>query len=338
MSVSRRATLSHVRAWRRALDPLALPAMLFVLALVLVGASQSGAFLSTFNISNVLVQVTPLLLVAVGQTFAVTSGGLDLSVGSIISLVAVVAAVLFQPIGAPLAILIALAVGLAVGYLNGVAVAWGLEAFLVTLATLSIAQGVAFLILPTPGGAVPGWYAAFASYWGPMPIALPFALGVAALATAVLRRHRVGAHILAVGGDQETARVNGVRVSRTLVHAYLLSALCASLAALFLLARIRTGDPTIGTAFTLQSLAAVVLGGTVLGGGRASMLGTVFGALALGLLTNVLNFLGVSAFYQTLVTGTLVIIAVLVPNLTSRALSARRRKAAAPRDRLTRAT
>ena len=310
----------------RGLDPLAAPAGVFVLALLLIGTTQTENYLSTFNITNILVQVTPLVLVAVGQTYAIASGGLDLSVGSVVSLVAVVAAVLFEPLGVPLAVAVALATGLAVGYVNGRAVAAGLEPFLVTIATLSIAQGVAFLILLVPGGNVPPAFATIAGYWGPMPIALPLALAAAAFAAFYLRRTATGAHILAVGGDAEVARVSGVRVDKALVRAYMISALGATLAGLFLVARTRTGDPVIGELLTLQSLAAAVLGGAILGGGRANILGTVLGALALGLVSNLLNFLGVLTFYQQVVTGALVIVAVLVPRLISRAVTARRRR------------
>jgi ribose transport system permease protein len=244
-----------------------------------------------------------------------------------VSLVAVVAAVLFEPLGAPLAISVALFVGLTVGLVNGLAVAAGLESFLVTLATLSLAQGVAFAVRPVPGGSVPRWFGEIASTWGPMPIALPIAVSVAVMAAFIFGRTKTGAHILAVGGDAEIARLSGVRVRPVLVRAYLLSALCAALAALFLLARIRTGDPLIGGAFTLNSLAAVVLGGTLLVGGRATLAGTVLGAVALGMLANLLNLTGASSFYQAPITGLLLILAVLAPVIVGRVLLRRRRKA-----------
>jgi ribose transport system permease protein len=305
-------------------NSLAIPAIVFCLALILVGVSRSDVFLSTFNIGNVVVQVTALLLVSIGQTYAVGSGGLDLSVGSVVSLAAVVTAVSFEPLGVPLAVALGILSGVAIGLINGVVVASGVEPFLVTLANLSVAQGIALFVSPVPGGKVPAGYATIASFWGAVPVALPFVLLIAAWAGWSVKRSRVGSNIVSVGGNAEVARLCGVPVKRTYIWAYVLSAGMAVLAGLFLVARTRTGDPTIGARFTLDSLAAVVLGGTVLGGGRVTMLGTVVGAVALGLLSNVLNLLQVPAFYQTPVKGLLVIGAVLLPNIISRIVEHRR--------------
>lgn len=314
--------------YQRVADPASIPALTFVVILLLVGASASDRFLSPLNVSNVLVQVTPLLLIALGQSYAVGSGGLDLSVGSTASLTGVVAATLFEPLGAPVAIAVALLCGLAAGAINGLAVAWGLEPFLATLATLSALQGAALLIRPTPGGVVPKWYGEIAQFWGSVPVVLPIVLVIAVVSAVFLRRTRTGANILAVGGDADVARLLGVRVERTLIKTYALVALFAALAGLFLVARTRTGDPTIGSRFALDSLAAVVVGGTTLGGGRITVTGTIFGALALGLLSNVLNLTGVPTFYQTAVKGGLLIAAILLPSLLARAIASRRRRVA----------
>lgn len=322
---------SMVRASRfvsRLFDPIALPAVAFVMILIAYGALSSEYFLTSFNISNILVQVPPLLLLALGQSFAVGTGGLDLSVGSTTSLVAVIAATLFVPLGAPLALTIALLAGVVVGLINGLLIASGLESFLTTLAMLAAVQGIALLIQPVPGGEVPKGYTKIAQLWGNVPIALPIVIIVVVAAGVLLRRTSTGAHILAVGGDAEVARLVGVRVERTVVKAYILSGLFAGLAGLFLVARTRTGDPTIGASFTLDSLAAVVVGGTLLSGGRITMLGTVFGALVLGLLPNVMNLSGISTFYQTSVKGVILIAAILMPVVISRYVAQRRRQQA----------
>lgn len=329
MSEANRAPVSRTaranQLVHRFTDPIALPSLIFVIILIVYGVSSSSSFLNGFNISNVLIQVTPLMLIAVGQSFAVGTGGLDLSVGSTASLVAVTFATLFVPLGAPLALGIAMLVAVLVGMINGALVAYGLEPFLVTLATLAAVQGVAFFIQPVPGGEVPEWYTNIAQLWGNIPIALPVVLVAVALAALLLRRTATGANILAVGGDVHVARLVGIRVERTLMKAYVLSAVFAGLAGLFLVARTRTGDPTIGAVFTLDSLAAVVVGGTLLTGGRISMAGTVFGALALGLLPNVMNLSGVSTFYQTTAKGIILIAAILLPTIIARALARRRR-------------
>ncbi len=306
-----------------------LPVLLFCVVLVLVGSAQSPVFLSTFNLGNLAAQILPLLLVAIGQTYAVGSGGLDLSVGSIVSLVAVTTAVSFTAFGIPGAVLMGFAAGIAIGALNGLFVSRGIEPFLVTLGTLSLAQGIALFISAVPSGDVPGAYRQIAAYWGNIPIILPAVVALTALAIWSVKRTRAGANIVAVGGNREVAYLNGVPIRKTYIKAYMLSAVFAVLAALFLVARTSTGDPTIGARFTLDSLAAVVLGGTFLGGGRIVMLGTVFGAIALGLLSNVLNLLQVSAFYQTPLKGLLVIGAVLLPTLITHAVSRHRARSIA---------
>ena len=300
------------------------PALIFCILLAAICTAQSPVFLSTFNIGNLIVQITPLLLVAIGQTYAVGSGGLDLSVGAVVSLVAVVTAVLFAPLGIAGALVVGLLAALAVGAINGLFVSKGIEPFLVTLATLSIAQGVALFINPVPGGTVPAAYHAIAGYKGNVPVILPALVLVCLLAAWSIRRTRVGANIVAVGGNREVAHLCGIPVARTYVVTYLVSAAFAALAGFFMVARTSTGDPTIGARFSINSLAAVVLGGTVLGGGRVTMPGTFLGTVALGLLSNVLNLLQVPASYQAPVKGLLVIGAVLVPTLVSGSLARRR--------------
>lgn len=324
-----RALVARLRTSPWSMDPLAVPGAVFVVALLLAGMAGSDSFLSPFNTSNVLVQITPLILIALGQAFVIGSGGFDLSVGSIASLSAVVAATLFDPIGLVPALVVAMLAGLAVGLANGLLVASGLEPFLVTLATLSVAQGVALIIRPTPGGTVPQGFTVIANYIGGIPVALPGVLLVAVLAGALLRTTRTGADLLSVGGNPGIARLVGVKVNRTLVKTYLLSAALAALAGLFLVARTRTGDPTIGARFALDSIAAVIVGGTLLTGGRITLMGTIIGSLALGLIPNVMNLAGISTFYQTATKGVVLVAAILLPSMISRTVRHRRRATSA---------
>lgn len=314
---------STVAVTVRACRPL-LPVLIFCVALAAIGGALSPVFLSPFNLGNLAVQIMPLLLVAIGQSYAVGSGGLDLSVGSIVSVAAVVAATSFAPFGVVPALLLAMGAALAMGALNGVFVSRGIEPFLVTLGTLSLGQGIALFISPVPGGTVPAGFRQIAGYWGQMPVMLPAILGLAAVAIWSVRHMRSGANIVAIGGNREVAHLCGIPVRRTLVVAYMICSAFAAMAALLLVARTGTGDPTIGARFTLDSLAAVVLGGTLLGGGRVVMAGTLLGAIALGLLSNILNLLQVPAFYQTPVKGLLVIGAVLVPNVIARIVERRK--------------
>lgn len=299
---------------RAPVDMSALPALAFVLVLTWIGA-QSPDFFTSFNIGNVLTQVTPLLLVAAGQTFVIASGGIDLSVGSTASLASVLSAQLFPQLGIPLTIVVAVIAAVLVGCANGWLVSGGLEPFLVTLATLSVVQGIAFTALPAPGGSVPESFANVAGYFGggAVPIALPIGVLVIAAATVFLRRSRTGIDILATGSNASVAQLCGVNTTRSLFFAYGLSGLLAGLAGLFVNSRTLGGDPLAGATYTLDSIAAVVLGGTAITGGRASVVGSAFGVIALGLLSNVLNFAHVSNFYQEAAKGIVVVLAVGIP-------------------------
>ena len=305
-------------------DRAAAPALIFVLMLLIVGMTTNFAFVGPDNMGNVLLQITPLLLISLGQMLVISTGGLDLSVGSVASLSAVVSAQLFAPLGAPLAVTAALLLGGLIGLMNGAAVAWGLQPFLVTLATFSIAQGLALLISPVPGGDVPDWFLRLAQTWNFIPLALPAVLLIAVLVNVLLRRTRLGSNMLSVGGSRQTASDSGIRVSSTLMRTYVLSSLLAAAGGLFLVARTATGDPLIGGRYTLDSLVAVVVGGTLLAGGRATVAGTVMGAIALGLIPNVLNFAQIPTFYQTAVKGAVLLIAITIPLAVTRFLPRRR--------------
>lgn len=312
------------------MDPAALPALAFLCLLIALGTLLSDVFLSVRNVGNVLTNVTPLLLIAVGQTFVIGARGLDLSVGAVATLSATLVATLGPDLGL-LVVPVAIGAGALVGVVNGLGVRWGLEPFLMTLASLSVVQGIVFVYRPSPGGSVPAGLTGIAGAVGPMPVALPIVVLVTVGAAVLLRWTRLGAHLLASGGDPVVARLAGVRVERSLMAAYCICSTLAAVAGLYLAARIRTGDPLIGQGFTLDSVAAVVLGGSLLAGGRATLLGTLLGTLCLGLLPNVLNLTGVSYVYQQPVKGLLLIGAVLVPVGLGRLEARRRRRRAAER-------
>jgi len=293
-------------------DPAAVPSVLFLAVLVVVGSIGGPNFTTAGNVANVLIYVTPLVLVATGQTFVVACRGLDLSVGSTATLTATLVATAYPVINWA-AVPIALIAALAVGCFNGAAVRYGLNSFLVTLSSLSIVQGIVFVYRASPGGGVPNELGAISGLVGSIPIALPIVIVAAVAAATILRWRRIGTAILATGGDPTVARLSGINVGRAQMVAFLLSAGAAGLAGLFLVARTRTGDPLIGQPLTLDSIAAVALGGSFLTGGRVTLFGTVVGCFCLGLLPNVLNLTGVPYFYQQLVKGALLIAAVVMP-------------------------
>ncbi len=310
--------------------PAAAPAVLLLAVLLVIGATQSSRFLSGLNLSNVLIQTTPLLIVALGQMIVVASRGLDLSVGSVVSLVTVIVASLAGGMGLLPALVIGIAAALLVGLVNGAAVAWGIDGFLTTLATLFVVQGLCLFILETPGGSVPEGFGDLAGFFGGasgvVPLALPIVLLIALGTSLFLRHSRTGLHILAIGSDRRVARLCGVPITRALLIAYCASAGFAALAGIFVTARTLGGDPLGGATFTLDSLAVVVLGGTMLDGGRATVFGTVVAALAIGFLSNVMNWMQVSDYWQTPVKGGVVIAAVLIPALSTALARALRRR------------
>lgn len=316
----------HTRLLPHGYDPVSLPATVFVFIMILTGAVFNGAFLSGTNISNVLIQITPLLVVSFGQLIVVGTGGLDLSIGSVVSLVAVTTAVAMPHTEPALAIVLGIVAGTAAGALNGLMVSFGLESFLVTLATLSLFQGAAFLISPVPGGRVSPGFAQLAGSWHGVPYALILVIAVGVLVAVLLRLTRTGGDILAVGGHIQVARMLGISARRTLIKGYAAAGLLGSLGGLFMVARTRIGDPTIGASFTLDSLAVVVIGGASLLGGKVSVIGTVFGALALGLISNVMNLISIPSYYQTITKGVILIVAILIPAVLVAVASRSRRK------------
>ncbi len=281
-----------------------LPLLLFALL-----ALAAPSFLATQNLVNVSGQIAALLIVSLGQMVVALVAGIDLSVGSVMSLAGCLVATQADPLWG---VTLALALGLCVGLVNGLGVAVaGIHPLVMTLSTMTFLQGLAYLLLPIPGGAVPPVLGALANgnLWGvPRPL-----LWCAACALAVyllLHRTRLGLHIFAVGANARSAHLNGVRSVAVVVSAYVVCSLLAVVAGIYLAARVSSGDPAMGAAFGLESVTAVALGGIQLTGGVGSILGVVTGALSLGLITNGINLLGISPFLRGTLTGLLLLAAV----------------------------
>lgn len=283
---------------------LALPLLLFgVLALA------APNFLAPQNLANVVGQITALLIVSLGQLLVALVAGIDLSVGSVMSLAGCLVATQPDPLwGMVLALLLGLAVGIANGL--GVAVA-GIHPLIMTLATATFLQGLAYLVLPIPGGEVAPALRSLAdgSLWG-VPQPLLWCALCAALVYGLLHRSRLGLHLFAVGAQARSAQLNGVRVVGVTVAAYVGCSLLAVVAGVYLAVRVASGDPTMGASFGLESVTAVALGGVQLTGGVGSILGVLTGALSLGLITNGINLFGISPFLRGALTGALLLAAV----------------------------
>jgi ribose transport system permease protein len=285
---------------------------------------QLSRFPGNFELTSVVNTSMPLVFAAVGQSIVVLTRGLDLSVGGMIGLTNGLAAThMHAGTGSMLAwSLIVLVVGATGGAINGVLVAYGrLQPILVTLATLSIYQGLAIKVLPEPGGAVPIEFTkALANPNGPFGLVF---VAVIVVVWLLFRRTRLGVDVYAIGNDEQAARAHGIRVREVKVGAYLLSGMFAAAGGLFLAATTTSGDATSGDVFVLTSIAAVVLGGISFFGGRGSAIGTVAGAFILTLLINVLFFANIDPLYQSFFQGLFLVVAVLLGTLIRRLVGLR---------------
>ncbi|MFC3058628.1 ABC transporter permease [Paenirhodobacter populi] len=285
----------------------ALPVMVLLAILAIGLGIASPHALSAQNLINILNQQASLILVTVGQTIVVLTAGLDLSVGSVVSLTTAIASHDI-PFAVPLAVLAALAVGLvnATGILK-----FGIHPILMTLSTMTAVQGLALLIRPIPGGTVPDW---MRSYAGAELFGLPLPVILTALAVLIagmaISHSRFGLHLMATGASPQSALLGGVNTGRIILVAYLLSSLFACLGGLNLAARLASGDPLVGAPFGIDSIAATALGGTQLSGGLGGVAGPAAGVLFLALLGNGLNLLNISTYYQMIIKGALLILAV----------------------------
>jgi ribose/xylose/arabinose/galactoside ABC-type transport system permease subunit len=287
-----------------------------LIALVIVFAILSPTFLTIGNIRAMLVAAAILIILAVAQSFVITTGGIDLSISATMTLGAVGFGIAWQAgLGFWLSTLIALLSAAVIGVVNGLLIAKGrVTDFIATLGTLSVATGLALIVTSGKPVSITSPDLLRLTTGSVWIIGYPFiiAIIVGALAWFVMFRTRFGLHVQAVGGSEEAAVANGVNAARVRIAVYLIAAVLAGLASLLLVARIGAAEPAINTSYLLNSIAAVVLGGVSLTGGRAKIVGPILGALLLTALTNGLTLLGVSQFYQPLAVGLVVVLAALL--------------------------
>ncbi|MER7172750.1 ABC transporter permease [Streptomyces mesophilus] len=280
----------------------------------LIVTIDGGSFFVRANLTTILSNCVALGLVAVGQSAVILTGSLDLSVAYLISLGTLVAAETMQDGSVVTGILAVLALSIAVGLANGLIVT-GLKvnAFIATLGTAFILRGWIEDNYTGPAGQVPASFRHLGyDRIGPIPVSIFLLAAVAAAAWFLTKRTRLGHHMYATGGDEHAARLSGVRTRRTVVIAHIICSLCVGAAALFLASRLGAGAPWAGTEarYDLESIAAVVLGGTALAGGRGGVAGTLGGVLILAVLDSVFNQLSVDPFFKNVVRGVVIIAAV----------------------------
>jgi ribose transport system permease protein len=292
---------------------------ILALTLIIVTLSiLSPYFLTWSNFINVLRQAAPLFLLSAGLTLVVLTGGIDLSVGSVLGLAACLSASLIVAGHPVLGILAALGAGLACGIINGALVAYAnIPSFIVTYGMLWIANGLAYVFMQ--GEVIYGMPAGFryigAGFIGPIPVPVMIMLGVFCALHFLLHRTPLGRGIYAIGGNPGAARLSGMPVKRRLVFVYALSGVMASFAALVAVARTNAADVSLGEEQLLPAIAAVCLGGTSLFGGVGGIAGTAVGALILALVLNGMNLLGLNTFWQAGVMGLIILISVFADQI-----------------------
>ncbi|SNY92945.1 ribose transport system permease protein [Cohaesibacter sp. ES.047] len=297
-------------------SPLVLPlAGLIVVSILMSFASEN--FFSVSNIFNVLRQVSINGILAVGMTFVILTGGIDLSVGAVMALAGTICAGLVVNMGMPGIVGLAggTLVGVCFGLFNGALVAWGrMPAIIVTLATMGVARGLGLIYSGGyPISGLPSWI----SWFGigrianvPVPVIIMFI--IYGFAWVLLQRTPFGRHVYSIGGNETAARLSGVKTQWIKLSIYTISGLTSSLAAIVLTGRLMSGQPNAGVGFELDAIAAVVLGGTAISGGRGLILGTLIGAVLLGILNNGLNLMGINPYLQDVIKGFIILLAIYI--------------------------
>lgn len=288
----------------------------FVILIVAL-AVASPAFLTYTNIVNILRQISVVGIMAIGMTFVIATGGIDLSVGAVLALTGVISTSLVvdgsqTPLA--LAILAGLGVGLLCGMFSGVFIAkLGVPEFIATLATMTIARGLCYVY--TDGRPITGFRDDYkvigGGSVGVMPIPVLIFIVIIIIGIILLNFSKFGRQVLAVGGNEKAAIVSGINAARIKFICYALSGLASAIAGIVLSSRTQTGQPAAGEGNELDAITAVVIGGASLSGGSGSIIGTVIGMLIIGVMTNGLDLLNVSSYYQEVIKGIIILVAVL---------------------------
>lgn len=286
----------------------------------LIIAIFNDRFLTIGNILNVLRQTSINSVIAAGMTFIILTGGIDLSVGSTLALTgAIMASLLSAGVPLPIAILLTIVLGAFIGFLNGLIIAKGkVQPFIATLAMMTIIRGATLIFTngrPISTGDFPGadqfyWLGSGRLFGIPAPIYVTILIFV--LAYYLLKHTSLGRYVYALGGNEEATKLSGINVDLIKYKVYAISGALAAVAGLIVTARLSSAQPQAGSGYELDAIAAVVLGGTSLAGGKGGVIGTIIGALIIGILNNALNLMDVTSYYQLLAKGVVILIAVLI--------------------------
>lgn len=280
----------------------------------------SPRFLTTSNLLNVFRQTSINAIIAAGMTFVILTSGIDLSVGSILGFSgAVTAMMLASGINIWLSLLVAILIGALAGALNGVIITKGkVQPFIATLSIMILLRGSTMVLTSGKPIAVPADKVSSLFRWigtgsiGPIPVPVVIMAIIFGICHYVLSQTQFGRHLYAVGGNEEASLLSGVNTIKTKILAYTISGILASVAGIIVTSRLSSAQPTAGEGYELDAIAAVVLGGTSLAGGQGTIMGTIIGALIIGILNNALNLMDVQSYYQMIAKAIVILIAVLL--------------------------
>ncbi|MGL5695024.1 MAG: ribose ABC transporter permease [Peptostreptococcaceae bacterium] len=294
--------------------------LLGLVLLIAVVSMLNPSFLSAKNIMNILRQTSVNAIIAAGMTFVILTGGIDLSVGSILGISgAVCASILVSGQNLVVGVIAALVVGATIGFLNGFIISKGkLQPFIATLATMTVLQGLTLVY--TNGNPITLGSNELAMSFGKigggtiLGIPNPAVIMIVVFVTCyyILHNTKMGRYTYALGSNEEATKLSGLNTDNIKIWVYTISGVLASIAGIIITSRLYSAQPTAGAGYELDAIAAVVLGGTSLNGGKGKIAGTIIGALIIGVLSNALNILDVSSYYQTMVKGAVILLAVLL--------------------------
>ncbi len=294
-----------------------------VLILCIVLATQSSVFLTVNNWFNIIIQISTPGIIAIGMTFVIITGGIDLSVGSSLAYSAIIGSIMMkQDIAIPICIITMLAIGLAFGTIQGLIISrMKMPPFIVTLAGMAMGRGLSYVA--TEARTIPSLPSEYSDYIGGLEIfGLPFLIilfvAIAAIGHYVLRYTTFGRKVYAFGGNSEAARLSGINVNTVQTKVYAISGLLAAVSGIVLTSRLGAGPPNAGEGIEMDAIAAVVIGGASLSGGSGSIPGTVLGMVIIGIISNSINILNINPFYQEVVKGAVILLAVTIDTLKHR--------------------
>lgn len=295
--------------------------LLSLLVLVVILSFASPHFFTVQNLANVFQQISVLAIIALGSTLVIVSGGIDLSVGSVAALAGMVTATAFSSLEVPMGLALALGLGAGAlaGFVNGMLIVYGkVPPFVATLAMLSIARGLTLVLSNgQPVSGFPEWFRQMTKLgiWNVLPLIVIFVLGIFVIGAMYLKYRPGGRAIYAVGGSEEVSRLSGIKVGAVKLRIYTAAGALAGVGGIVLTSRLNSAQPTAGEGLELDVIAAVVIGGTSLSGGVGTVSGTLVGALIIGVLRNGLNLLNVSSFWQSVIIGVVIAVAVMIDTL-----------------------